>query len=45
MGGGNGRVHGGIENQMALSAENHPALKAMIPLAAGAGIGDFDFPL
>jgi uncharacterized protein len=29
------------ENQMALSAENHPALKAMVPLAAGAGIGDF----
>jgi uncharacterized protein len=29
------------ENQMALSAENHPAHKAMIALAAGAGIGDF----
>jgi putative CocE/NonD family hydrolase len=29
------------ENQMALSAENHPALKAIIPVAAGAGIGEF----
>ena len=31
----------GAENQMALSAENHPAHKAMIAQAAGAGIGNF----
>ena len=29
------------ENQMPLSAENHPAHKAMIAMAAGAGIGNF----
>jgi putative CocE/NonD family hydrolase len=42
----NGRVgtygcSSGAENQMALSAENHPAHKAMIAQGAGAGIGDF----
>jgi hypothetical protein len=31
----------GAENQMALSAENHPAHRAMIAEAAGAGIGEF----